>query len=142
VNYSEDCFNLTKASEGCELNAYQDPVGIWTIGYGHTPAEKGQQWTIAQAEAQLASDLQRAQEEMQALVKVPLTQGQTDALTDFVFNLGSGNLQTSTLLRKLNAGLYSEVPAELAKWVYGGGKILPGLQVRREKEIALWNKPS
>jgi lysozyme len=142
VTYSEDCVKLVKQSEGCSLYAYQDPVGIWTIGYGHTGPEvkPDTSWTEAQADAQLAADLQIACEGMLKEVRVPLTQGQCDALTDFVFNLGAGNLRTSTLLRKLNMRYYTEIPAELLRWCYAGGKQLPGLVVRRQREVELWNK--
>ena len=75
-----------------------------------------------------------------ALVKVPLTQGQCDALTDFAFNMGLGNLGNSTLLRKLNAGYGEEVPSELLRWVYAGGEKLPGLVTRRQREVDLWRK--
>ncbi|HWF62964.1 MAG TPA: lysozyme [Nitrospira sp.] len=144
MTYSQDCVDLAKESEGEKLRAYQDPVGVWTIAYGHTGPEvhDGLVWTQEQADAQLAVDLQIHCEQMQALVKVPLTQGQTDALTDFTFNMGSGALKTSTLLRLLNMGQYDQVPAQLAKWVYAGGQVLAGLVARRKKEIDLWQKAS
>jgi hypothetical protein len=81
------------------------------------------------------------------MVTVPLKQGQYDALADWVFNLGEGRLQMSTLLKVLNAGSYGSVPAQLMKWAYGGGVKLPGLVTRREAEVklftgalAIWNK--
>ena len=142
MTYSPDCLNLVKQSEGCQLRAYQDSVGVWTIGYGHTGPEvhEGLEWTQAQADAQLAADLQIACEGMMKLVTVSLSQGQTDALTDFVFNLGAGQLRNSTLLRKLNSGYRDEVPAELERWVYAGGEKLPGLVIRRQREVELWNR--
>jgi hypothetical protein len=72
------------------------------------------------------------------LVTVPLSQNQFDALVSFTFNVGEGALAKSTLLKKLNAGKYSEVPAELMKWTKGGGRELPGLVRRRRAECALW----
>ncbi len=142
MTYSPDCLNLVKQSEGCQLRAYRDSVGVWTIGYGHTGPEvhEGLEWTQEQADAQLAADLQIACEGMMKLVTVSLSQGQTDALTDFVFNLGAGQLRISTLLRKLNSGYRDEVPAELGRWVYAGGEKLPGLVTRRQREIDLWVK--
>ena len=142
MTFSQDCIDLVKESEACSLKAYQDSVGIWTIGYGHTGPEviAGTTWTESQALAQLAADLQTACEGMQALVTVPLTQGQVDALTDFTFNLGVGQLRHSTLLRKLNAGLIADAPKELLRWTLAGGKHLPGLMTRRQREVELWNK--
>jgi len=142
VTYSDDCVKLVKDSEGCSLRAYRDPIGIWTIGFGHTGPEviDGLEWTVAQACAQLAADLQIACEGVLKLVHVSITQGQLDALTDFAFNEGIGQLRNSTLLRKLNSGYRDEVPAELERWVFAGGKKLPGLIARRQREIGLWTK--
>jgi lysozyme len=72
------------------------------------------------------------------LVRVPLTQGQFDALVDFCFNLGEGRLAGSTLLRELNAGLYAAAGQQLLAWDHAGGKVIPGLKARREAELALW----
>lgn len=144
MTFSQACVDLVKQSEGCRLQAYQDSVGVWTIGYGHTGPGIGigLQWTQEQADEQLAKDMQRACEQMQTAVKVTLTQGQTDALTDFVFNLGIGALESSTLLRKLNNGWYAEIPAEIVRWNHAGGNVLAGLVVRRQKEVDLWNAPT
>lgn len=140
MTFSSDCVDLVKQSEGCSLEAYQDAIGVWTVGWGHTPAQAGEHWTQAEADAQLMADIGKACEHAQDLVTAPLTQGQIDALTDFTFNMGAGNLKTSTLLRKLNAGLYDEVPSELMRWIYAGGKVLPGLVTRRQREVQLWGK--
>lgn len=142
MSFSQDCVDLVKSSEGCELKAYRDSADIWTIGYGHTGPEvvEGLEWTPAQAEAQLAADLQIACEGVLKWVTVSLTQGQLDALTDFAFNMGVGKLEHSTLLRKLNSGYRDEVPGELIRWVYSGGVKLPGLITRRQKECDLWGK--
>jgi lysozyme len=71
-------------------------------------------------------------------VTVPLTQGQHDALVSFTYNEGAGRLQSSTLLKDLNAGNYAAVPAEFMKWVFGGGVKLPGLVTRRRAECKLF----
>lgn len=147
---SQNCQSLVEKSENCKLVAYRDAVGVWTIGWGHTGPEvhEGLVWTQEQADAQLALDIAEASRGVSRLVTVPLTQGQFDALTDFVFNLGSGKLQESTLLRLLNGGNYAGVPDQLYRkdadgtehgWIYGGGEILPGLVTRRKAEIELWN---
>jgi lysozyme len=147
---SHYCSTIVKASEGLSLHAYLDAAGVWTIGWGHTGPEvvEGLQWTQEQADMQLAADLAIAFEQMAALVNVSLTQGQLDALTDFTFNMGAGSLRGSTLLKVLNMKLYAQVPPELYRvepdgtqhgWIFGGGKVLPGLVARRKAEIELWN---
>ena len=135
---------LLKKFEGCKLKAYKCPAGIWTIGYGHTSAagapEVVQGMTITQAEANdiLRQDLVKYETGVKALVKQPLTQRQFDVLVDFAYNAGVGALKSSTLLKKINAGEFDAVPAELMKWTKGGGKVLPGLVNRRRAEAGWW----
>ncbi len=86
----------------------------------------------------LRSDVAIAEQAVNTYVTVPLTQAQFDALVSFTYNLGSGNFKNSDLLKKLNAGQYDAVPGELNKWVYGGGKVLPGLVTRRSDEGTLF----
>ena len=130
--------------EGLYLHTYNDGVGVATIGYGHTtsaggPKVKwGQTITKEQADKLLADDLVRVENDVNKLVKVPLTQNQFDALVSFHFN--TGGLGRSTLLKKLNAGDYNSVPAELSKWNRGGGKVMAGLTTRRTEEGKLFNK--
>ncbi len=131
--------DLIKSFEGLRLKAYQDSVGVWTIGYGHTGGVKpGQTITKAQAEAFLKSDTGWAQDAVRKSVKVPLTQGQFDALTSFTFNLGAGALKSSTLLKKLNAKDYAGAQKEFGKWVHAGGQVLQGLVRRRAAEAAMF----
>jgi spore coat assembly protein SafA len=131
--------NLIKGFEGLRLRAYQDSAGVWTIGYGHTAGVRpGDRISQAQAEAFLRHDTGWAQQAVRDKVKVPLTQGQFDALTSFTFNLGAGALHGSTLLRKLNAGNYAGARAEFGKWVHAGGQRLEGLVRRRAAEAALF----
>jgi len=138
---------LTKQSEGCELNAYQDPVGIWTIGYGHTGPAVVQGFTITQeqADALLVSDVAGAVACVNKAVQVQINQNQFDALVDFTFNLGCASLLSSTLLRLLNAGDFDGAAGQFARWVYAGKTILPGLERRRAAELQLfqtpWNPP-
>jgi lysozyme len=135
---------LLKKFEGCKLKAYKCPAGIWTIGYGHTSAagapEVVQGMTITQAEANdiLRQDLVKYENGVKALVKQPLTQHQFDVLVDFAYNAGIGALKSSTLLKKINAGDFDAVPAELMKWTKGGGKVLRGLVARRRAEAGWW----
>lgn len=139
--------NLIKGFESKELKAYRDAVGIWTIGYGHTamagpPSPKaGMTITSAEADALLLKDLGKYEAPVKKLVKVPLNENQYGALTSLVFNIGEGNFAKSTLLKKLNAGNYAAVPAELMKWNKAKGKVLAGLTRRRKAEGQLFTKP-
>lgn len=132
-------FNLIKHFEGLRLEAYQDSVGVWTIGYGHTKGvKKGDVITQKQADQFLLEDLQDAVNAANRLVKVELTQDQFDALVSFTFNLGQGNLASSTLLKLLNQGDYSGAADQFTRWVYAGKQKLGGLVRRREAERELF----
>lgn len=135
---------LVKQWEGLKTRAYRDVGGIWTIGYGHTSAAGAPTVTStmviteAKAEEILRADLAKFEERVARLVKVPLTDNQFAVLVSFDFN--TGGLGKSTLLKKLNAGDYDAVPAELMKWVNAGGKRVKGLVNRRAAEAGLWVK--
>lgn len=132
---------LIKRYEGFSATTYNDPVGLPTIGYGHKllPGESFPNGiTQDQAAQLLAADAATAGQAVESLVKVPLTQGQFDALVDFCYNLGKSRLAASTLLRDLNAEDYEPARQQLLLWVHGGGKVLPGLQARRQAEFDLW----
>lgn len=132
--------DLVKASEGVRLKAYRDPVGVLTIGYGHTGTDVYEGQTISEGEAAqlLMDDVKFAEVGVKAYVLVPISQNQFDALVDFTFNLGVGALRSSTLLKKLNAGDYVGAGREFFRWDKAGGKVLPGLTKRRAAEAALW----
>jgi lysozyme len=132
--------DLTKKFEGLRLRAYQDSVGVWTIGYGHTGKDvmEGTVITEQQAIAMLISDISTAVAAVNRLVKVGLTQNQFDALVDFVFNLGVKAFQNSTLLLKLNKLDYPGAAEEFLKWDHAGGKVLSGLLARRQTEEAMF----
>jgi lysozyme len=140
LSYSQQGLALTEQFEGLRLTAYQDSVGVWTIGYGHTGADVHPGLTISQqqASALLLNDVASAVATVNRLVSVPLTQNQFDALVDFVFNAGAGNFSGSTLLRELNAGDYAAAAAQFARWVHAGNQILPGLVARRKAEQDLF----
>ena len=139
MSLSQSGLNLIKSHEGLRTTAYKDPVGVWTIGYGHTgTAKPGQKITEAQAEQLLRQDVGWAEAAVRKNVKVPLTQGQFDALVSFTFNLGAGALSRSTLLKKLNAGDYAGAQAEFGKFVHAGGRVLPGLVRRRNEEAQMF----
>ena len=135
---------LIKQFEGCKLTAYQDSVGVWTIGYGWTKPVDGKPiragMTIKQetAERLLKTGLVSYESDVSRLVKVGLTQGQFDALVSFTYNLGARSLSTSTLLRKLNAGDYAGAAVEFLRRNKAGGKVLNGLTRRREAERDLF----
>ena len=135
---------LIKQFEGCKLTAYQDSVGVWTIGYGWTQPVDGKPiragMTIKQetADGLLKTGLVSYESDVSRLVKVGLSQGQFDALVSFTYNLGARSLSTSTLLRKLNAGDYAGAADEFLRWNKAGGKVLNGLTRRREAERTLF----
>ncbi|PHM52823.1 lysozyme [Xenorhabdus sp. KK7.4] len=127
-----------KQYEGLKLKAYPDPATgniPWTIGYGHTKGvKKGDLITEQQAEAFLRDDLQPIYTTLKQWVKVPLNQGQFDALCSFIFNCGSGNFSRSTLLKRLNQGDYTGAGAEFSRWNKTAGKVMRGLDNRRASE--------
>jgi lysozyme len=136
--------SLIKEFEGCRLKAYQDSVGVWTIGFGWTQPVDGRKigpgMVIDQATAErlLKCGLVQYEQGVNQLVKVIITQGQFDALVSFAYNLGLRSLSTSTLLRKLNAGDKQGAANEFGKWVNAGGVRLNGLVKRREAERKLF----
>lgn len=131
---------LLKKSEGFRDRTYADIAGFHTIGFGHR-LEPGENYTainLAQGEAILARDIAVAETAVDRLVKVPLSQGQFDALVDFVFNLGAGRLASSTLLSYLNAGKYDAAAWQLLAWDHCGNHEIAALKGRREAEFKLW----
>ena len=142
MELSDIGLDLIKTSEGFRSHVYSDVAGIATIGYGHRllPNETFPNGiTQSHALDLLAADVQHAQQGVERLVKVPLTQGQFDALVDFCFNLGAGRLTSSALLKDLNASLYNQAGEQLLRWDIAAGKVSPGLKTRREAELHLWN---
>jgi lysozyme len=132
---SQSGIDLIKSCEGLRLTAYQDSVGVWTIGYGATRAVvAGMSITLDQAERMLQNDISRFEPSIDALVKVALNQHQWDALMSFVYNLGAGNLASSTLLKLLNAGDYAGAADQFLRWNKAGGNVLSGLTARRSTE--------
>ena len=123
IKITDDFVKKVAEFEGLRTLAYKCPGGVWTIGYGHTAGVKpGQRCTRLQAEAWLREDLAMAAREVEAL-GLDLAQGQAEALVDFVFNLGIGALEGSTLLKKIRAGAgTAEIQAEFRRWVYAGGR--------------------
>ena len=127
-----------KVKRGTEITAipYICPAGFWTIGYGHLCDPKHPPVTEAEAEVYLASDLQTALAATLRYCPVLAieSEGRLTAIVDFTFNLGAGRLQTSTLRRRVNQRDWIAAGQELRRWIYGGGKVLPGLVARRIEE--------
>ena len=146
MHISDEGLELIKHFEGCPTDeegnavAYQDAVGVWTIGYGHTKdVQEGDKWTKEKAEFMLWRELEDEYEDyINNYVHVPLNQQQFDALCSWVYNLGPANLKKSTLLRKLNNGEYKETPNQIKRWNKAGGKVLEGLVRRRGAEALLF----
>lgn len=143
---SKTGIDLISSFEGIRLNAYDDGVGVWTIGIGTTiypngvKVKKGDKCTLEQALEYLQHDLKSFEKTVNESVKVPLSQNQFDALVSLAYNIGSTAFKNSTLLKKLNAKDYSGAADQFLVWNKGGGKVLKGLVRRREAERALFLK--
>ena len=154
---NETAVAFIKLNEGFKSEVYTCTAGKKTIGYGFTSKAIVAKGTITEEEATviLRDYVVKCQAVVKRLVKVKLTNNQEAVLIDFVYHFGSGAFSESTLLKKLNAGHYDQIPAELAKWVKQkkicngkvvkvNGKIqyetVQGLVNRANRRIALWNK--
>ena len=141
MRFSDAGMGLLKRSEGFRSHVYRDVAGFPTIGYGHRllhPDSFSNGIDEPQAANLLAADVRDAEQAVQRLVNVPLTQGQYDALVDFTFNLGAGRLAASTLLKCLNDGRYEDAAEQLLLWDHAGGKQIAALKARRDAEAGLW----
>jgi lysozyme len=140
LTYSKSGLRLTEDFEGFRAEAYRDQGGVWTIAYGHTGPDVtvGLVVTQAQAEILLAHDVETAERFVKRVVKVALTQAQFDALVDFTFNAGVGNLLRSTLLKLVNAGRFDDAAAQFAKWDLVAGQHNKGLARRRLSEAEMF----
>ena len=140
MQISEAGLDLIRKFEGLRLDTYDCPAGKLTIGYGHTGSDvkPGLIIDAEKATALLMEDVKRFEKSVNELVKVPMTQGMFDALVSFSYNLGAGSLQSSTLLKKLNADDKQGAADEFLKWNKAKGKPLAGLTARREGERELF----
>ena len=132
-------FHRVRKSDPWRAHPYVCPAGFWTIGYGHLCDPTHPPISVAEGEAYLARDLVTALDATLRYCPVLATEpeGRLAAIVDFTFNLGAGRLQASTLRRRINQRDWSGTSQELSRWVYGGGKVLPGLVLRREAESTL-----
>jgi lysozyme len=139
---SERGITLIKSFEGFAATPYLCPGGYYTIGYGHV-IQKDEIFsdTIDHSIAikLLKKDVKISEMAVLRFIDTPLHQSQFDALVSFTFNLGAGALQRSTLRRKINRNQHDDVPNELMRWVYSGGKKLAGLVRRRQAESLLYS---
>ncbi|OCZ10338.1 lysozyme [Acinetobacter pittii] len=138
--------NLISGFEDTRFKAYDDGVGVWTIGTGTTvypngvKVKQGDTCTPEQAKAYFKHDLAKFEKTVNESVTVPLTQNQFDALVSLTYNIGSGAFNNSTLLKKLNKGDYQGAADQFLVWNKADGKVMKGLVRRREAERALFLK--
>ena len=132
-------FHRVASADPGRVRPYICPAGFWTIGYGHLCDPRHPPITEAEADVYLAHDLQMALAATLRYCPVLATEpeGRLAAIADFAFNLGAGRLQTSTLRRRVNQRDWAAAAQELRRWVYGGGRVLPGLVARRDAEASL-----
>lgn len=146
MHVSPSGFDLICNFEGLRLKAYDDGVGVWTIGFGTTKypggvrVKKGDVCTLDQAKAYMQNDLKSFEQTVNNTVKVPLNQNQFDALVSLAYNIGSTAFKNSTLVKRLNEGNYKAAANQFNVWVNAGGKRMQGLVNRRAAESTLFLK--
>ena len=144
MSVSAKGIDLICSFEGLRLTAYDDGVGVWTIGFGTIKypngvrVKRGDTCTLEQAKSYMKHDLIEFEHTVNSLVKVPLNQNQFDALVSLTYNIGSGAFKSSTLLKKLNLSDYKGAADQFDVWVNAGGKRMQGLANRRAKEKSLF----
>lgn len=145
MKVSDNCIKMIKHHEGVRLKPYKDPIGLWTVGVGHLigdgkslPIEWFRTFTMDEVDELLKKDLAKFERGVLRLCPNYLTQPRFDALVSFAFNVGLGNLQSSTLRQKHNRGDILGADQEFLKWNKAGGRVLRGLTVRRQDESTLY----
>jgi lysozyme len=144
LNINKEGEQLIKKYEGCKLKAYRCPSNRWTIGWGNTtyesgePVKEGQTITQERADRLFNAMLHRFEAEVKHLLRVQLNDNHFSALVSLTWNIGSGNLKSSTLLKLINQGDYDKAAEEFDKWKYANKKVLKGLVKRRAEEKALF----
>ena len=156
MNISQKGIDLIKKFEGCRLTAYKCPSNVFTIGYGHTGSDvyAGKKITQEEADRIFSLDLKIHENNVNKLVKVPLTQGQFDALVSLEYNIGYGNFKSSSILKLVNDKRYNEACQRFllenknaksleekykGSWVFNNNKkVLKGLVNRRLEEQKLF----
>ncbi|MCC7260033.1 MAG: lysozyme [Alphaproteobacteria bacterium] len=137
---TESGLALIRRFEGYSATPYLCPAGYLTVGYGHVVRGPEDEMYLNEEEALLLlqHDVRRAEQAVLRQITVPLSDRQFDALVSFTYNLGAGALQRSTLRRKVNRSEHADVPDEFRRWIWAGGKKLPGLIRRRAAEAVLY----
>ena len=144
MSTSDKGVDLICEFEGKRLTAYDDGVGVWTIGFGTIKypngvrVKKGDTCTLDQAKEYMRHDLIEFEYTVNSSVKVPLNQNQFDALVSLAYNIGSNAFKSSTLVKKLNTGDYQGAADQFNVWINAGGKRMQGLVNRRDKEKLLF----
>jgi lysozyme len=138
VKHFEGLHRIVRRQPAISVAPYLCPAGYWTIGYGHLCRPEQEEIDEALAEQLLHVDLDVARKQVFRLAPVPMSGHQLDALSSFVFNLGASRFRGSTLRAHLLRNEFEEVPNQLRRWVFAGGRRLPGLVARREAEVDLW----
>lgn len=145
MNLSAEGINLIKRFEGVRDRPYRCSAKLWTVGVGHLigngkslPDSWNRTFTKEEINALLIRDLNRFERGIRMYIKVPLRQCEYDALCSFAFNLGLGTLQRSTLRQKINRGDKEGAAKEILRYCRAGGKIIKGLQRRREAEYQMF----
>jgi lysozyme len=144
MRMTDDGLALIKRWEGFRAEAYRDAVGVWTIGYGHTSmagapeVKPGMRITPDEGEAILRRDVDVFARGVRAALRVDLSEAQFSALVSFAYNVGLGNLRSSSVLAAVNRSDFAAVPRRLQLWTKAGGRVLPGLVRRRADEAALF----
>ena len=139
MKVSDKGLALIKEFEGCKLTAYQDSVGVWTIGYGHTrTARKGMVITQSKADELLALDVADHATGVYKTLQVKLEQRQFDAVVSLAFNVGVNAVRNSTMLKMINRGDAKLAAAQFDRWNKAGGKVLAGLTRRRAAERKMY----
>lgn len=131
---------MIKRFESCRLHAYTDVANNWTIGWGHVSVDihQGVVWTQAKCDEQLVRDLIKFENALNGMLTVELNQNQYDSLIDFVYNAGPGNLEKSTLLKKVNESDFEGASKQFGRWAHSNGKLIPALVKRRAYEKDLF----
>lgn len=145
---NQAALDLIKEFEGLRLLAYQDSVGVWTIGYGTTAAaglgitpRHGMRITQAQAEDYLRQGVEKFADNIRPSITMPVTDNEFGAMVSLAYNIGPGAFRGSTLLRRFNSGDIKGAADQFLAWNKAGGKVLAGLTRRREAERALFLTP-
>lgn len=135
-NAIKQAASLIKAAEGCRLNAYKCPAGIWTIGYGHTKnVKKGDTWTQEQADKALEQDIETYRKAV--LIACPALANYPNRLAaciSLAYNIGTGAFTSSSVARYIRRGEYRAAADAFGMWIYAGKQKLPGLVTRRQRE--------